>query len=284
MKDLPLVAPYIITLPGNDILLCRNLRIRRRNHDDLTTAHTLSEVVVRFTGEVQRHALGEEGTETLSDCSAEVEGERIIVEPFGTEGGDDLTAEGCTDRAVTVVHIERNAGLLRFSPELLEILLDNLVEAGESRSVTNLLEVKGNILFQVICSKDRIQTEACCLLLLPVGDVAQHIDPADHLFDSPESEHRHILSEFLCDIAEEFDDELCFSSEELAEFRILSSNSEGTGVQVALSHHDTPEGDQQRGTEPVLLGTEEGCYCKVTSGLQVSVGLDDDLASQLVEG
>ena len=70
--------------------------------------------------------------------------------------------------------------------------------------------------------------------------------------------------------------------EMLAQLRVLRSHTHGTGIQVTLAHHDTTQYDEGCRTESKLLGTQQGHQHDVTTGLDLTVNLQTDIAAQSV--
>ncbi len=67
-----------------------------------------------------------------------------------------------------------------------------------------------------------------------------------------------------------------------AEFGVLGGNSGGTGIEMADAHHNTAEGDEGGGGEAEFFGTEEGGDRDVSSGFELSIGFDDDAATEVI--
>jgi hypothetical protein len=68
-----------------------------------------------------------------------------------------------------------------------------------------------------------------------------------------------------------------------AKIGVLGGDASGTGVEMADTHHDTAEGDEGGGGETEFFGTEEGGDRDVSSGFELSVGFDDDAATEVIE-
>ena len=63
---------------------------------------------------------------------------------------------------------------------------------------------------------------------------------------------------------------------------ILGCHADGAGVQVALAHHDAPDGDQGDGAEAELLGPQERRDHDVAPRAHLAVRLDADAVTQPV--
>lgn len=62
----------------------------------------------------------------------------------------------------------------------------------------------------------------------------------------------------------------------------LGGDADGAGVGVALAHHDAAHGDERRGREPKLLGTQERGNGEVAAGAHLPIGLQHGAAAQVV--
>mmetsp|Transcript_22651 Transcript_22651/g.65931 ORF Transcript_22651/g.65931 Transcript_22651/m.65931 type:complete len:300 (+) Transcript_22651:1079-1978(+) len=67
---------------------------------------------------------------------------------------------------------------------------------------------------------------------------------------------------------------LGLARELFAQQRVLGGHAHGARVQVALAHHDAPQGDEWRCREAELLGPEECSDHHVAPVLQLAVGLE----------
>src|SRR6266699_5011153 len=79
------------------------------------------------------------------------------------------------------------------------------------------------------------------------------------------------------------DDMRGIAAEFCAQLRILGSNANRTGVQVADAHHDATKTNQRRGGKTKLFRAEQGGDDPVAPGLELTVRLDGDAAAQVVE-
>ena len=120
-------------------------------------------------------------------------------------------------------------------------------------------------------------------LRLPVLDRRldlQQVDTAHHLVERAEPELRHVFAQLLGDEAEEALDVLGRAAEARAQDRVLGRHPHRAGVQVALPHHDAPEGHEHRRAEPELLGPHQRRDGEVPAGLQLPVDLHPDPVAQ----
>src|SRR5215831_7226575 len=76
---------------------------------------------------------------------------------------------------------------------------------------------------------------------LPMVDRPHHVElvaAADHFLKGAETELSHQLAHFLGDEEEIVDDVLGLTGEALAQYRVLRSDPDRTGIEVAFAHHD----------------------------------------------
>jgi hypothetical protein len=79
---------------------------------------------------------------------------------------------------------------------------------------------------------------------------------ADHVLQLAEAKLGHDLPELFSNEEEEVDDVLGLAGELLAEFRILSRDTNRAGVEMALAHHDAAHRDERCGGEAELFGPQ----------------------------
>ena len=68
-----------------------------------------------------------------------------------------------------------------------------------------------------------------------------------------------------------------------AEFGVLGGHAYGTGVGVALAHHDASQYNQCGGTETEVFRTQQGHVDNIPSGFQLSVHLQFHLSAESVQ-
>ena len=78
-------------------------------------------------------------------------------------------------------------------------------------------------------------------------------------------------------------DEIFISSHEMfAQLGVLRGHTHRTSIQVTLTHHDATQYDEGCRTESKLLGTQQGHEYDVTTGLDLTIYLQTDIAAQSV--
>jgi hypothetical protein len=103
---------------------------------------------------------------------------------------------------------------------------------------------------------------------------------SDHLVEGAEAERGHDLADFLRDEEEVVDHVLGLTGEALAQDRVLRRDADRAGVEMALAHHDAAGGNQRRGGEAELVGTQKCADHDVTSRPEAAVDLNDDAAAE----
>src|SRR5690348_12543746 len=68
-----------------------------------------------------------------------------------------------------------------------------------------------------------------------------------------------------------------------AKLRILCRNPDRAGVEVTFPHHHAAGDDERRGREAEFVGAEQGGDDDVTTGLELSVGLETHPPAQSLE-
>src|SRR5471030_1196109 len=93
--------------------------------------------------------------------------------------------------------------------------------------------------------------------MVPGSARLQHIHAPHHLIERAEAHLRHVTAHLLGDEEKEIDGVLRSTLEPGAQGRVLRGNAYGTGIEVALAHHDAAHGHQWRGGETELLGAQD---------------------------
>ena len=91
-------------IADDDVFLGIEGRARRRLHDDPAAGEALAQVVVGVADELQRHALGEEGPETLAGRAAESQLESAVGQSLAAVVLHDAVAEDRAHGAVDVAN------------------------------------------------------------------------------------------------------------------------------------------------------------------------------------
>jgi hypothetical protein len=118
---------------------------------------------------------------------------------------------------------------------------------------------------------------------LPMCDqpgLVEHLGLADHLVEGAVAEASHDLANFLGDEEEIVDDVFGLAGEALAQHRVLRRDADGTGVEMALAHHDAPGRDQGRGGKAEFVGAQQCADHDVTPGAEAAIDLHHDAAAQ----
>ncbi len=126
----------------------------------------------------------------------------------------------------------------------------------------------------------------------------EHLGSTDHLVNGPESQLGHDLSKLLDDVVEEVDNLFGLTSELGAKSGILSGDTNGASVPAKVSlnsirgfqdslvaslHHDTAHSDQRGGSETPFFRTEQRRDSHIPSGPDLTVGLNSNSPSKIVE-
>jgi hypothetical protein len=106
---------------------------------------------------------------------------------------------------------------------------------------------------------------------------------ANHLVDGAETELSHDGTELIGHVVEEVDDVLGRTLELLTKLRILSSNTNRAGIQVALAHKDAAHSNERSSGKAPLLGTKQTGDGDITTSLELTVSLDNNTTTKVVE-
>ena len=256
----------------------------RRIHDQVAAGEPLADVVVAVALELERDAAGEKRAEALAGRARELDVDRVRRQAALAPFLDEFVAQGRAHRAVGVHDRQLDARLRaareRFSGELDQAVVERAVEAVvlRHRAVDADRVVRPDRRRQ-----DRREIETVGLPVVDGLARAQRVGTADHVDEAAEPELGHDLARFFGDHEEIVDDMLGLACELLPEPRVLGRDAHGTGVQMALAHHDAAERDQRRGREAHFLRAEQRGDDDVAAGLEPAVGLQDRAAAKVVE-
>ena len=120
----------------------------------------------------------------------------------------------------------------------------------------------------------------------PVLNASLHVEQisaADQVVEFADTELRHDLAHFFGNEEEVVHDVLGLAGEALAQHRVLGGDTNRTGVEVALAHHDAAFDHQRRRSETEFIGAKQRADDDVATGLHLTVDLHTDTATQAVE-
>ncbi len=86
--------------------------------------------------------------------------------------------------------------------------------------------------------ENRRQIDALGLPVIAGQPSLQTVHASHHFVKGAEAEARHVFAHLLGEEEEEVDHVLGLSGKARAQHRVLRGNAHGTGVEVALAHHD----------------------------------------------
>src|SRR6185436_6786961 len=109
------------------------------------------------------------------------------------------------------------------------------------------------------------------------------IGVANHFVYGAEAEFSHDFAQLLRDKSHEIHYVLRGSSEVLAQTRVLCSDADRTGIQVADPHHDATHSHERRRGKAKFVSTEERRHGDVPASLKLAIGFDVYAATQVVE-
>src|SRR5512145_3485360 len=93
--------------------------------------------------------------------------------------------------------------------------------------------------------------------MVQIVALLNEIYPSDQFLKFPESHLCHDLANFCGQKPEVIDQVLGLSREAFAHFRILGGYANGTGIQMALAHHDASEHDERTGSKSEFLSSKQ---------------------------
>ena len=81
--------------------------------------------------------------------------------------------------------------------------------------------------------------------MVNIFSLLKHVNAPDHFIQRAESKFRHDLADFISDKKEKVDDVFRRAREFFSQLRVLRCNTNGTGVEMTLPHHDASHCDER---------------------------------------
>jgi hypothetical protein len=131
--------------------------------------------------------------------------------------------------------------------------------------------------------QEKRQVDVGCLVGSEVVAHLEDFDMSNHLVDGAETKLCHDGSKLVGNIVEEVDNMFGSTGELLSELRVLSGDTNRAGVQMALAHKDTAHGDKRSSGKAPFLSTKETSKGNITTSLELSISLDNDTTTKIVE-
>ncbi len=263
-------------------VLTGEARALRRPDHQLAAGHTLADIVVGVTLQVQVQAAGVPDAEALPGRALHVHGDRSVAHALIAMALGDLAGQACADRAVGVGHVE-----VVLAPGLaldrLEHLRDHLLGqlALVERLVLRLL-AEARLVGQVAAGQQAVQVQVLLLGGFARQDL-QQIGAADQVGHAAHPQLRHPLAGLAGDELEVVHDHLGQPDEVVhAQHLVLRGDTRCTVVQVADAQVLAAQRDHRAGAEAEALGTQDRGLDHVQAGLQAAVGLQAHLVAQVV--
>lgn len=255
-----------------------------RVDDESTTGKTLTDVIVGVTLEFDGNTRGEEGTHGLTCRSLHVDVDGVSGKTSFSVFLGDMVREGGTQSSVSVDDIAVNLDGKTLGDSRLGLVDELVVKSDVELVVLRSHSVGGNVgSHQVSRLEDRSQVEMSGLGSSERLVDMEEIGTTNHFVDGSETKLGHDTSEFLNNIVEEIDDLFGLTSEFGSQSRVLSGNTDRASVLVTSLHHDTTHGDQWSGGETPLFSTEQGSNGDISTGSDLTISLDSDSTTQIVE-
>ena len=111
----------------------------------------------------------------------------------------------------------------------------------------------------------------------------QSIRSTHHLVDGSETKLGHDLSKLFDDIVEEVDDLFWLTGELGSQSWILGGDTDGASVLVTRLHHDATHSNERGGSETPFFRTKKRGNSDISTGSNLTIGLDGDSASKIVK-
>ena len=87
---------------GDDVFVASASEVGRAANNNASAGETLTDIIVGFTDQIQRHTVGQEGSEGLSGNAGQLNVQCVFGQTFGTPATNNFRRNLRTDRAVNV--------------------------------------------------------------------------------------------------------------------------------------------------------------------------------------
>ena len=251
-------------------------------HHHAAARQALAGVVVGVANQVERDAAGQKGGKGLAASAFELDADGVVRQSQRVHLGECARQHG-TDRAVDIA---------RHFHELHPLAtVDGRAAFGDQALVERLLQavvlaldlVPGHLGADRRHGKQTAKIQAAGFPVVYALAHVEQIGPTNQVVELADAELRHDLARLLGNKKEIINHMLWLASEFFAQCRVLRGNTNRTGIEVTLSHHDAALDHQRRGSEPKLISTQQGAYQHIAASFHLAVGLHPDAAPQPVE-
>ncbi|KAI6759055.1 hypothetical protein HG531_013816 [Fusarium graminearum] len=255
-----------------------------RVDDQSTTRQALADVIVGITLKLKCDTRSEESTERLASRALDINMNSVHGQSSLAVSLGNVVREGGTHRSVSVDNVTLDSGWKALVESQLG-LGDQLVVKSDVKLVVLLSDIEGGNARSELVSRgqEKRQVDVGCLVSSKVIAHLENLYMSNHLIDGTEAKLGHNGSKLVGDIVEEVDDMLGGASELLSELRVLSSDTNGAGVQVTLSHKDAAHGNKRSSGKAPFLGTKQTSKGNITTSLELSISLDNDTTTKIVQ-
>mmetsp|Transcript_100539 Transcript_100539/g.288012 ORF Transcript_100539/g.288012 Transcript_100539/m.288012 type:complete len:1151 (+) Transcript_100539:506-3958(+) len=255
-----------------------------RVHRDLSAREALAHAVVRVAGHVKEDALGEGEAQGLAAVPVELDVDGAVRQPLLAVAFAHLVREHGAQSAGEVVgrvaDLDRRARLERRHGVGQDLVVDLDVELVVLHLGVDDARVRVQ---RGGRGEERREVEAHRLVVEERLIHLEAVRLAHHLLKRAVAELGHVLAHLLRQQPEKVHHMLRLPRELGTEEGVLRGHADRAGVEVALSHHDTAEGDQRGGGERHLLRAEQGGDHHVAPVLDLSVRLQAHARAEVVE-
>ena len=254
-----------------------------RIDDEPAPAKALADIVVGVALHLQCHSARQPGAEALARAAVELEVNRPVGKHSRPNALDDLVGQHAAHDAVDVDDRQFGADFLATGQGGFRQADEFIVERRFETVVLLVDRVHAQAVLRLLGRRQdfgQIQASRLPMAHRPVH--IQRIHAPDHVVDRPESQVRHDRSQFFGDHEQVVHHVLRRAGELGPEHRVLGRDPHGTGVEMALAHHDAAERDKRRRREAELLRSEERGNGDVPARLELPVGLQHDAGPEVV--
>mmetsp|Transcript_9325 Transcript_9325/g.18389 ORF Transcript_9325/g.18389 Transcript_9325/m.18389 type:complete len:622 (-) Transcript_9325:3164-5029(-) len=272
----------------NDVVLSLEGRLTGKGGgmgvcNNAATGEALANTIVGITLNFEGDTASQEGTKGLSGRAIKLDADGAVGETSMTVLANDLVAEHSTGGAVKVVDGGFVEGAVSIKDRLLCLGNEGVVKDSLKFVVLEHVVVWDSVRVEVggrLQETREVETLGLVVELCLVD--AEHVSASNHLLVCAESKESHVRANVLSKELEEVHHVLRLANKLGAELRVLGCDTDGTCVEVALTHHDASKSNKRGGTEATLLGTEKSGDDNITTSLHLTVSLETHARTEVV--
>ena len=251
---------------------------RGGTYDDFAAAHSLADVIIGLASEHQSDAWRQKGTKALSRTAFQKKFKRALGQTLLSPLITDFPGDLCPHGAVGVVHLVLEADGLLVGNRVLRILKNGVVQGSLVHRVVATASAVTRLGWVCGCNIDQKsrEVERVGFRMIRNDALFQELGAPNDILERTYAEAREDFPHFFRNPIEEGHEHVRRAFELGAQPLVLTGDSHGTRVQVALPDVHATERNQRRGSKVELLSAENRRAYNVDARTHPAIGAKDD--------